>query len=224
MNIFAFFLKKKTWVACFAVLFVCLAILASYVIVGSMNSQIVSAQSALNTIPKKSRVGIVFGGGIGVDGVPTPLVQERLDAAQKLLDDGVVERLILSGDNRFVNYNEPAAMRDYLISTYDTSPVLLQEDFAGRSTYETCERANKVFGLSEAVLVSQETHLPRAVFLCEHFGVDSHGVIADGPASRSQSGGQTVREVLARTKAVFNAYLIGEQTLLGDPIELSPII
>lgn len=165
-------------------------------------------------------VGIVFGGGV-TDDAPLPLVKDRLDTAKKLLDEGVVNFLIVSGDNRTLNYNEPAVMYDYLVNDLGVDPSDVQQDFAGRSTYETCERASKVFGVDEAVLISESTHLPRAVYLCRHFGIDSYGVESDGEASSGLRVGQRWREVLARNKAIFNVYVLGENTILGDPIPIN---
>ena len=188
----------------------------SYAVIESRKSLISSVESLGDLAP---RTAIVFGGGIVGDG-PTPLVKERLDTAKSLLDQNIVDTLILSGDNRFIDYNEPLVMFNYLIEDLGVDPDRLQPDFAGRSTYETCERANKVFGLSEALLVSQDTHLPRAVYLCQHFDIQSIGVAAEGPASDRNEGSQTFREIFARAKALFNAHRYGERTVLGDPIEL----
>lgn len=165
-------------------------------------------------------VAIVFGGGVSETG-PLPLVQERLDTGYKLLKSGSVNKLILSGDNRSLDYNEPAVMYKYLIDTYDVDPDALQADFAGRSTYETCERANKIFDLQKTILVSESTHLPRAIYLCRHFGVEAYGAISDGQASSGRKLGQRWREILARNKAVFNVYIAGESTILGESIDVS---
>ena len=162
-------------------------------------------------------VAIVFGGGVSPKGKPLPLLKDRLDAAAKLLNDGVVQKLLLSGDNRYVDYNEPQAMLNYLVSKGITLDKL-QMDSAGRSTYETCERAIKVFGINKALLVSESTHLTRAVFLCKDFHMEAYGISSDGQASHGLKASQRLREVLARVKAVFNVYLVGEKTVLGPKI------
>ena len=131
-----------------------------------------------------------------------------------------MSKILLSGDNRFLDYNEPAVMYNYMLSQGLSSSVL-QVDFAGRSTYETCERAVKIFGLSEAILVSESTHLPRAIYLCKHFGLESHGFASDGKDTSGLQLGQRWREILARNKALFNTYIIGEKTILGDPININ---
>jgi vancomycin permeability regulator SanA len=173
---------------------------------------------ALETASENIQVAIVFGGGAR-NGKPLPLLAERLDTAKSILDRGYVDKLILSGDNRTLDYNEPIAMYDYLVSK-GVSPDALQLDQAGRSTYETCERAKKIFNLTKAILVSEATHLPRATYLCKSFGVDAIGVISEGRTATGLYSSQRWREIFARDKALFNVYFIGERTVLGDPIDL----
>ena len=193
--------------------------LASYAVVRRENSRVFTIEDPeLISVASDIQVGIVFGGGISDEG-PRPLLENRLNTAKQLLDEGFVDKLILSGDNRYLDYNEPAAMFMYLTER-GVDPDRLQADFAGRSTYETCERAKKVFGVHEALLISESTHLARAIYLCRHFGIDAYGVQSDGQASSGLKIGQRWREVLASSKAVFNAYIIGEETVLGTPINL----
>lgn len=164
-----------------------------------------------------ARVALVPGGGIGRDNKPTDVVQSRLDAAAMLYFEGVVEKIIVSGDNRFTNYNEPQVMQDYLLSRFDIPLSSIQQDNAGRSTYESCDRAKHIFKLDRLIFVSQRSHLPRALFLCRSFGIEAYGF----PTFTShQRFSQSLRELAANTKAVFNVYIKGESTLYGDPIPL----
>lgn len=158
-------------------------------------------------------VGIVLGAGVTKDGKPYKELRGRLDTAADALERGYVDKLILSGDNRFKDYDEPTAMKNYLIQERGVPADRLQEDFAGRSTYETCERAAKVFKLDRVVLISAGSHLPRAIFLCRHFGIESFGI-----ASGVEANNATRREALARVKALYNTYVRGEKTILGAPI------
>jgi len=190
----------------------------SFVIVQGYRSYIVTSDEVGDTSQNIS-VGIVFGGGVGED-APLPLVRDRLNAAHKLLDSGFISKILVSGDNRSLDYNEPTVMKNYLINTYGVDPEDIQEDFAGRSTYETCERANKVFGISSAYLLSEDVHLPRAIYLCRHFGIDAYGYASNATAASGLQIGQRWREIWARDKAVFNVNIIGEQTILGEPINL----
>jgi len=165
-----------------------------------------------------SKVALVLGGGVyGLNLQPTDVVQSRLDAAAELYFAGAIEKILVSGDNRHVDYNEPLVMQNYLHSTYDIPLSSIQQDNAGRSTYESCDRARNVFQLEEMIVVSQQSHLPRALYLCRSFGIEAYGY----PATEShQRISQTLREFGANVKAVFNVHVIGEPTLYGDPIPL----
>ncbi|HSH55521.1 MAG TPA: ElyC/SanA/YdcF family protein [Candidatus Limnocylindrales bacterium] len=160
------------------------------------------------------RVGIVLGAGITKDGRPFKELQSRLDAAAAAYHERKVETLVLSGDNRFAGYNEPEAMRRYLLKR-GVPASRLQPDYAGRSTYESCERAAKVFQLKKVVIFSAPSHLPRAIYLCRHFGVEAYG-----RASRIEANNATRRELLARVKALYNVYIRGERTVLGETVKL----
>lgn len=163
-------------------------------------------------------IGIVFGAGITKDNKPFKELEARLKTAAEALQQGTIKKLILSGDNRFENYNEPDAMIAYLTEEFGIDKELLQPDYAGRSTYETCERARKVFQVNHAILFSATSHLPRAIFTCRSFGIESYGIGNDVEANNA-----TRRELLARLKALFNVYVYGEKTILGEPIDLSPL-
>jgi vancomycin permeability regulator SanA len=186
-------------------------------IIQSYESDIVS-DSELDT-KQNIYLGIVFGGGVRED-APLPLVRDRLNAAHRLLENGAITKILVSGDNRSLDYNEPTVMKNYLIDTHGVNPEVIQEDFAGRSTYETCERASRIFGVRAAYLISEKVHLPRAIYLCRHFGIDAYGYASDDLAASGLQLGQKWREILARDKAVFNVNIKGEQTILGDPIDL----
>lgn len=190
-------------------------VLGSFLIVQKEAASVYSADDDI----EKKRIGIVFGAGFTDDGPLEPL-QDRLDTAYELYDSGKIQKLLLTGDNRTLDYNEPQVMENYLLER-GIPRNAMQQDLAGRSTYESCERAAKIFGVTSAVLISQETHLPRAIYLCEHFGISSIGVKAQGDGSSLRRFvGQTVREVPARAKAVFNAHFIGEDTILEESTPL----
>lgn len=161
------------------------------------------------------KVGLVLGSGISKDGKPFRELQSRLDAAAAALENGAVDKLVLSGDNRFTHYNEPLAMQRYLVLKKQISADKLQQDYAGRSTYESCERAAKVFELDKVVLFSAGSHLPRAIYLCRHFGVETYGI-----ASSAEANNHRRREAMARVKAILNIYVNGENTILGEPVRL----
>lgn len=184
-----------------------MVILLSYAAINPYRQFIVSPQEAAPT-----EIGMVLGAGVTKQGKPFKELQARLDSAADALNKGVVKKLLLSGDNRFTYYDEPTAMRRYLIEQRGVASEKLVMDYAGRSTYESCERAAKIFGISQMVIFSAESHLPRAIYLCKHFNITAIGIASGVEANNSGR-----RELLARVKAVYNAHLIGEPTVLGDP-------
>jgi vancomycin permeability regulator SanA len=95
-----------------------------------------------------------------------------LDAAIDLYRKGKVQRLLLSGDNRRVDYNEPQAMRRYVLAHHVPDGALVM-DYAGRDTYDTCFRARHVFGVDQAILVTQRYHAPRALYTARSMGIDA---------------------------------------------------
>jgi SanA protein len=163
------------------------------------------------------RVAIVFGAGLWRDGTPTPVLRDRVETAANLYFGGKVEKLLMSGDNRFVDYNEPEAMRQHALSlgVPDDAIVL---DYAGRRTYDTCYRARDIFGVQSAILVTQGFHLPRALFLCNMLGVEGIGVPADIQYYRKISRAiWGFREVLATLDAINDIYYKKPLPVLGDP-------
>jgi len=163
------------------------------------------------------RVAIVFGAGLLRDGSAGPVLRDRVETAVQLYQQGKVRKLLMSGDNRFVNYNEPEAMRQYALDlgVPDEDIVL---DYAGRRTYDTCYRANAIFQVDSAILVTQSFHLPRALFLCNSFGVQSTGVEANNTYFRKISRLYwNARELFATVQSVWDVRVSKPLPVLGDP-------
>ena len=123
-------------------------------------------------------VAIVFGAGIRADGRLSPMLADRMDTAVALYNAGKVRKLLVSGDNRFADYDEPGRMYDYAVA-HGVPAADVVRDYAGRRTYDTCYRAKAIFGVERALLVTQRFHLPRAIFTCRNLGVDGIGFSAD---------------------------------------------
>jgi len=176
---------------------------------------------AIGDVPAR-RVAIVFGAGLWRDGTATPVLHDRVETAAQLYFAGRVEKLLMSGDNRFVEYNEPAVMREVALSLgVPESAIVL--DFAGRRTYDTCYRAAAIFGVSEAVLVTQGFHLPRALYLCNRLGVDAVGVEADLRSYRTRYVViWNIREILATLAAWWDVHISHPLPVLGTPEPIFP--
>lgn len=163
------------------------------------------------------RVAIVFGAGLWRDGTPTPVLRDRVATAAELYFSGKVDKLLMSGDNRFVDYNEPAAMQAYALALGVPSEAIVL-DYAGRRTYDTCYRASAIFGIQEAILVTQAFHLPRALYLCNHLGVEAIGVPADQRTYQKKSMLYwQSRELIATTAAFWDLYIAHPLPVLGNP-------
>jgi vancomycin permeability regulator SanA len=192
------------WVIIGIILIFLLLAAIPYLLVAKNTQYVIKNEDARSQPHVKT--GIVLGSLITKDGRPYYQLESRLNVAAEAVKQGRVDQLILSGNKR-PGYDEPAAMQRYLTQNKNIEPSKLYTDNAGHSTYETCERAAKVFNVRRAVLFSAESHLPRAIYLCRHFGIDTIGV-----AGKIQTSDNGSRELLARTKAVFNVYTYGEQT------------
>ncbi|MET9362602.1 ElyC/SanA/YdcF family protein [Streptomyces sp. NPDC006632] len=159
-----------------------------------------------------SGVAVVFGAGLW-KGEPSPYLADRLDAAVRLYRAGKVKAVLVTGDNSRTDYDEPGAMRGYLVRR-GVPGTHVVADFAGFDTWDSCVRAKKIFGVDRAVLVSQGFHIRRAVALCEAAGVRSYGVGVDAAHDATWYYGGT-REVFAAGKALLDVVFKPDPTFLG---------
>ncbi len=118
---------------------------------------------------------LVLGAGIYSDGEPTAVLEGRLRTALELYRARKVSWFLVSGDNRAASYNEPQAMRRWLLKQ-GVPPDHVISDFAGRRTYDSLKRANLVFGLKRLVVVTSDFHMARAIYLGTSLGLDLYGV------------------------------------------------
>jgi SanA protein len=170
----------------------------------------------VETVPV-DRVAIVFGAGLRYDGTPTAILRDRVETAVQLYNNGKVEKLLMSGDNTVVEYNEPESMRQYALSLGVPDEAIIL-DYAGRRTYDTCYRAKAIFGVESAILVTQDFHLPRALYLCDHLGVKAVGVEANNFYYRKISRLiWNTRELFATFGAFMDVYVFKPLPVLGNP-------
>lgn len=163
------------------------------------------------------RVAIVFGAGVR-NGQPSAVLYDRVAAAVALYKAGAVDKLLMSGDNRFADYNEPGVMRQTALRLgVPAADIVL--DYAGRSTYDTCYRAREIFGLRAAVLVTQAYHLDRAIFTCSALGVSAIGYPADARPYGRMVWFQ-MRELGATMKALWDVFIARPLPVLGEPIPI----
>ncbi len=143
----------------------------------------------------------------------------RMNAAAELYNSGKVKYILVSGDNRQRNYNEPVAMQSALMKRgIPVENIVL--DYAGFRTLDSMVRAREVFGQRGFVVVSQKFHNERAVFIAHKKGIEAYGYNARDVEVRA--GFKTrIREVLARTKMMLDLYVLRTQPhFLGEEVKI----
>lgn len=160
-------------------------------------------------------VGIVLGAQVYDNGEPSPYLARRLDIGRGLLESGKVKALLLSGDHGRWSYDEPNAMRRYLIQ-HGVPSNKLAVDYAGFDTYQSCVRAKQIFGVNEAIVVTQDFSAPRTAALCESAGVRT-SVVSDTTQPHNGIYWKCwLRDQLAATKAAYAMLTHPDPKFLGD--------
>lgn len=162
-------------------------------------------------------VAIVFGAEMYASGEPSPYLRARLDLGVELYEGGRARVLVVSGDNDDAHHNETTNMKAYLVAAGVPAERVV-EDEHGLDTYDTCVRAREVFGVTNALLVSQRYHLPRAVATCRAVGVDAVGVGDVSVRDTSRRWNEfAARELGANLKMVWDLVSRRTPSLDGDP-------
>jgi SanA protein len=172
---------------------------------------------SVNSVPARP-VAIIFGASVHADGTPSAMLADRVRVGAELYFAGKVQALLMTGDNSTKEHNEPAVMRRYAMSlgVPDSAIVL---DYAGFRTYDSCYRAREIFQVDQAILVTQDFHLDRALLICNQLGVDSVGVVASRPQGYSHAMllYSEIREYPATGMALMDLLVNRQPTYLGDP-------
>ena len=173
--------------------------------------------TAAEQAPRR-RVAIVFGAGIWPNGQLSAVLEDRVWMAAALYQAGQVEKLLMTGDNRFVDYNEPQRMSEYAQALgVPAADIVL--DYAGRRTYDSCYRALHIFRVTDAILVTQRFHLPRALLTADGLGLDAVGLVAD---RRPYYGARWYewREIPATLVAWWQVHVSRPQPVLGEELPI----
>lgn len=162
---------------------------------------------------------IVLGCQVHSDGSPSHMLEDRLKRGVALYELGAAPKLLMSGDHGTETYDEVDAMKRFAVEKGIPSGDVFM-DHAGFSTYETVYRAKEIFGADKVLIVTQQYHLYRALYIAKVLGVEAYGVAAD---YRQYSGqfARDVREILARVKDFGMGIFRPEPTYLGDAIPIS---
>ena len=161
---------------------------------------------------------LVLGAGVWGD-EPSPMLEDRLNQAIGLYKNNVSTKIIMSGDHGTKEYDEVNIMKKYAIEKGVPSEDIFM-DHAGFSSYDSIYRAKAIFGAKKIVIVTQEYHLYRALYIANRLGIEAYGVGAD-PRQYAGATYREVREILARNKDFVKCIFKPEPTFLGDTIPVS---
>lgn len=196
------------------------ALLLPLVLVGFVAARTYGYRYTDTASVPRERVAIVFGAGVRPDGRLTRMLSDRVSAAIELYQQGRVEKLLMTGDNSSATYDEVTAMQNYALARGVPADDI-RLDYAGFSTYESCYRAQAIFGVERAVLVTQRFHLARAVYTCRTLGVTAVGLGTQdwGAYRESLLVRYTVRESLATLKALWELHVTRPLPTFLGPFE-----
>lgn len=193
----------------------CVPILSIYV-KASTQDKIISAKDAAQLADVDCV--LVLGCLVRADGTPSDMLSDRLTRGIELYQAGVAPKVLMSGDHGKADYDEVGTMKQVAVDAgIDSADVFL--DHAGFSTYDSLFRAKEIFGADKIVIVTQEYHLYRALYIAEQLGIEAYGVASDYHTYVGQTA-RDLREILARAKDWAVTLFKPAPAYLGDPISL----
>lgn len=159
---------------------------------------------------------LVLGAGVWQNTRPSPMLEDRLHQGIALYEQGASDRLLMSGDHGRKDYDEVNVMKGFAIErNVDSEHIFM--DHAGFNTYDSLYRAKEIFQAKKIIIVTQEYHLYRALYIAERLGLEAYGV-ASNPREYVGQEARDFREVIARTKDFFSVIVKPEPTYLGEAI------
>ena len=214
--------KKK--IALLLIVFFCLDVIAAAALfcvnayvkhIGGNN--IITQQQALEL--KDADCIMVLGCQVRADGEPSDMLADRLRRGIELYKQGAAPKIIMSGDHGRKTYDEVNTMKQVAVASGVPSKDIFM-DHAGFSTYESIYRAKEIFGVDKLIIVTQEYHLFRAIYIADRLGIEAYGVNADYHTYFGQTN-REVREILARCKDFIKTVFKPKPTYLGEKIPVS---
>lgn len=184
---------------------------------GSVADRILTAEDA--ALLEDVDCILVLGCAVKENGVPSAMLEDRLKRGVELYDLGAAPKILMSGDHGTESYDEVDAMKRYAVDAGVPSEDVFM-DHAGFSTYESLYRAKEIFRAEKILIVTQEYHLYRALYIAEAFGLEAYGVASDYRPYSGQ-GARDLRELLARVKDFGTCIFKPEPTYLGEAIPIS---
>lgn len=185
----------------------------NYYVKASMNNRIISVEEASKL---EADCILVLGAGVWEGGRPSFMLEDRLLQGIELYELGASDRLLMSGDHSSEDYDEVNVMKQFAIDRSVPSDHIFM-DHAGFSTYDSIYRARAIFEADNIIIVTQEYHLYRTLYVAKQLGLEAYGVASD-PREYVGQDYRELREVLARVKDFLYAIIKPKPTYLGDSI------
>lgn len=207
--------RRRMLISGFIILSLIVPIFLDQMVERSGGETIVSVSSA-----KPAEAILILGAYVKPNGEVSRMLKDRLDYGYALYKNGKSDRIIVSGDHGTVSYNEVKAMCDYLEAKGIPSDAIFM-DHAGFSTYDSVYRMKAIFGVTDAIIVSQKYHVVRAAYISKKLGVATQSVASDTYIYEKMLS-YRIREIGARIKAfVMASILVPEPKYLGEKISIN---
>lgn len=183
-------------------------------VVGSANRYIYASAAQV----PDAQAALVLGASVSSDGTLSPVLKERADAAVELYLAHKVEKILVTGDDSTLEYNEVYPIGKYLLAAgVPEKDIFL--DYAGFDTYSSMYRARDVFDVRSMIITTQRFHLPRAIYLARHLGINAVGFDAAAPGEKYLEN--SLREIPASLKALWDLAVRREPRYLGPQFPIT---
>ena len=190
-------IAKKLMIIALVCVFAVIVFPNAFVVINSLRN--------IKETPKEEyEYALVLGASIWGNS-PSPILRDRLEKSVELYNSGNAKILLMSGDNEREYYDETTVMMRYANECGVPSEALTCDEY-GLSTYDSMYRAKNVYGIDKMIIVTQQYHLYRAVYIARSLGIDAVGVPA-APVKYTGRFAREAREVLARSKDFFKCII-----------------
>ena len=212
---FKTFSKLLKYFLVFLILMIGLLIIINLIIILTTKDNIITPEEA----KEQNNIDCILILGAGIRGnYPSPMLEDRLKQGIYLYNEKVSTKIIASGDHMNQDYDEVNVMKDYLVGHKIPSQDVFM-DHAGISTYDSIYRAKYIFNVKKMIIVTQEYHLHRALYIANSLGIEAYGVSSNLREYANQEK-RDFREVFARVKDFIQSIFKPESTYLGEEISL----
>jgi SanA protein len=211
-------MRRRRWIVIAAI-----AVVLPLALVAGANAIVLLGGSgdakSLRDVPH-AQAALVLGAQVKPDGQPSPILADRIAAAAELYRAHKVDKLLVSGDHGQWSYDEVGTMRAALLRD-GVRPQDLFTDHAGFDTWDSAQRARKVFGVRSVIVVTQDFHMARALYAARRAGLAASGYSADRRRYGAVLTRLRLREALARVKVVADALTGTRARFLGPQIPIA---